>query len=62
MQPLVIEPEEPAHLERLGVIVVVIIHPRTSADLALASLKRAFDKVDTQINAWIEQAQLTPKT
>src|ERR1700726_3719332 len=27
-----------------------------------APLKRAFDKLDTQLNAWIEQAQLTPKT
>src|ERR1700738_1809141 len=27
-----------------------------------APLKRAFDKIDTQINAWIEQAQLAPKT
>jgi hypothetical protein len=25
-------------------------------------LKRAFDKIDTQVNAWIEQAQLAPKT
>src|SRR6266851_2630993 len=27
-----------------------------------APLKRAFDKIDTQLNAWIEQAQLAPKT
>jgi hypothetical protein len=27
-----------------------------------APLKRAFDKVHTEINAWIEQAQLAPKT
>src|ERR1700732_2947172 len=27
-----------------------------------APLKRAFDKLDTQVNAWIEQAQLAPKT
>jgi len=27
-----------------------------------APLKRAFDKIDTQVNAWIEQAQLAPKT
>src|SRR6202048_4513608 len=27
-----------------------------------APLKRAFDKIDTQINAWIEQAQLAPQT
>jgi hypothetical protein len=25
-------------------------------------LKRTFDKLDTQVNAWIEQAQLAPKT
>ena len=25
-------------------------------------LKRAFDKIDTQVNEWIEQAQLAPKT
>src|SRR5207302_10272382 len=27
-----------------------------------APLKRAFDKIDTQLNAWIQQAQLAPKT
>jgi hypothetical protein len=27
-----------------------------------APLKRAFDKIDTEVNAWIEQAQLAPKT
>ena len=27
-----------------------------------APLKRAFDKIDTQVNAWIQQAQLAPKT
>jgi len=27
-----------------------------------APLKRAFDKIDTQVNEWIEQAQLAPKT
>src|SRR5437764_613066 len=27
-----------------------------------APLKHAFDKLDTQVNAWIEQAQLAPKT
>jgi hypothetical protein len=26
-----------------------------------APLKRALDKLDTQVNAWIEQAQLAPK-
>src|SRR6202030_699653 len=32
--------------------------PRLRA--ANAPLKRAFDKLDTQVNAWIEQAQLAP--
>jgi hypothetical protein len=27
-----------------------------------APLKRAFEKLDIQLNAWIEQAQLAPKT
>jgi hypothetical protein len=27
-----------------------------------APLQRAFDKIDAQVNAWIEQAQLAPKT
>jgi hypothetical protein len=25
-------------------------------------LKRAFEKIDAQVTAWIEQAQLAPKT
>jgi hypothetical protein len=27
-----------------------------------APLKRAFDKIETEVNAWIDQAQLAPKT
>src|SRR3984893_15330996 len=44
-----------------------ILRPGLAAALASlrtvdAPLKRAFDKIDTQVNAWIEQAQLAPKT
>jgi hypothetical protein len=27
-----------------------------------APLKRAFDKIDSEVNAWIERTQLAPKT